>query len=528
MRPTFLGLRLRLAALPAVSRALGVREVACSAAEPPPAQLIRRKKRRLDEVCLELRPEHSRNVIQSWIVQGKVLVNGRPVTKAGTPVGDPAAVTITAEQPKYVCRAGLKLEAALQHWGIDVCGKAALDSGLSTGGFTDCLLQHGAARVVGVDVGYGQVAERVRTDPRVAVMERTNLRQLRLGDIGGQQVDLVTLDLSFISSTKMLDTVCDVLRPGGELLLLIKPQFEAGKEQVSAGGVVRDPAVHQQVIDRVVAAWEGAGFQCQGWRESPIKGANAGNTEFLSYFRRLGGDAAAGGGGAAAAAAAAAEGSASAAAAGGEAGGAAASQAPPTRTMRLFVAFLLLGLCAPAIAWGPAIDMKCARTCAGGVVTDRWHPVCADDGRGHGLGTIYPNPCVWKDCVDCRGDWEHVTPVEKADACLKVWKGPNPEPFTKAACACPLSGHWPEPIHKCRDGRNGCERCRTKDKCAKCFFGWRTNGNSPPPLCNGAGAAVCRRPTAPYADPAECPCYGLRDYRGAEQGRGAVGGGAVA
>ncbi|EFN57130.1 hypothetical protein CHLNCDRAFT_21492 [Chlorella variabilis] len=264
----------------------------CLSPCPAPAQ-IRKRKRRLDEVCLERHPEHSRNVIQSWIAQGKVLVNDRPVLKAGTQVPESATVVITAEQPKYVCRAGLKLEAALQHWGIAVEGKRALDSGLSTGGFTDCLLQHGAAAVVGVDVGYGQVAERVRTDPRVRVMERTNLRALRLPDIGGAAVDLVTLDLSFISVAKVLDTVCDVLRPDGELVVLIKPQFEAGKEQVGSGGVVRDPAVHRQVIDRVVATYEAAGFACQGWKESPIKGAAAGNTEFLSYFRRLPGGAAA-------------------------------------------------------------------------------------------------------------------------------------------------------------------------------------------------------------------------------------------
>ncbi|KAL4425198.1 hypothetical protein ABPG75_009214 [Micractinium tetrahymenae] len=308
MRPSCFALRLQLRLLPVV-RALGARGVACSAAEPPPAQLIRKRKRRLDEVCLELHPEHSRNVIQSWIVQGKVLVNGRPVLKAGTQVSDASTVTITAEQPKFVCRAGLKLEAALDHWAIDVAGKAALDSGLSTGGFADCLLQRGAASVVGVDVGYGQVAEKVRTDPRVRVMERTNLRNLRLPDIGGQPVDIVTLDLSFISSTKMVDTVCDVLRPDGELVLLIKPQFEAGKEQVSTGGVVRDPAVHRQVIDKVVGAWEGVGFACQGWKESPIKGAASGNTEFISYFVRQPGK------GAAAAAAAAGEDAAAAAAA---------------------------------------------------------------------------------------------------------------------------------------------------------------------------------------------------------------------
>eukprot|EP00887_Chlorella_sp_A99_P003384 scaffold7.g3384.t1 len=258
----------------------------------------RRKKRRLDEVCLERHPEHSRNVIQSWIAQGKVLVNDQPVKKAGHQVGDAARVEIIAEQPKYVCRAGLKLEAALDHFGV--AGRRALDSGLSTGGFTDCLLQRGAASVVGVDVGYGQasegvepvvfssVAERVRTDPRVTVMERTNLRHLRRGDLpGGTPVDLVTLDLSFISLLKLLDAVCDVLAPWGELVVLIKPQFEAGKAQVSVGGVVRDPAVHREVIARVVAAYEAAGFRCQGWRESPIKGATSGNTEFLAHFKFL-------------------------------------------------------------------------------------------------------------------------------------------------------------------------------------------------------------------------------------------------
>ena len=218
---------------------------------------------------------------------GKVLVNDQPVLKAGHQVSGAARVDIIAEQPKYVCRAGLKLEAGLAHFGVDIQGKQALDSGLSTGGFTDCLLQHGAAAVVGVDVGYGQVAERIRTDPRVTVMERTNLRHLRRAGLpDGAPVDLITLDVSFISLLKLLDAVCDLLAPAGELLLLIKPQFEAGKAQVGAGGVVRDPAVHAEVIQRVVVAYEAAGFECQGWRESPIKGATSGNTEFLAYFKR--------------------------------------------------------------------------------------------------------------------------------------------------------------------------------------------------------------------------------------------------
>lgn len=191
-----------------------------------------KRKKRLDDVCVELFPEFSKNIVQSWILQGKVLVNDRPVLKCGTQVPSSARVRLLAEHPKYVCRAGLKLEKALRYFNIDVKGKLALDSGLSTGGFTDCLLQHGASHVWGVDVGYGQVAEKVRQDPRVTVMERKNLRSLRLSDIGGKPVDLVTLDLSFISVIKVLDAICDVLIPHGELLILVKPQFEAGKQQV--------------------------------------------------------------------------------------------------------------------------------------------------------------------------------------------------------------------------------------------------------------------------------------------------------
>lgn len=214
-----------------------------------------------------------------------MLVDDRPVLKAGTPVSATAIVSITAEQPKYVCRAGLKLEAALDKFQIDPSGLVALDSGLSTGGFTDCLLQRGAVRVVGIDVGYGQVAEKVRTDPRVRVMERTNLRSVRLVDLpGAVPVDLVTLDLSFISSLKMRETIKDVLRPGGHLVLLIKPQFEAGKALVSAGGVVREAPVREKVVQSVVAGWEQDGFELMSYMESPIRGATSGNVEYLAHF----------------------------------------------------------------------------------------------------------------------------------------------------------------------------------------------------------------------------------------------------
>ncbi|CAG9463117.1 unnamed protein product [Pedinophyceae sp. YPF-701] len=242
-------------------------------------------KRRLDEMCMELRPEHARNVLQSWIRQGKVLVDGAVVDKPGAQVRPTSAIEIRAETPKFVCRGGLKLEHALDHWSIDVQGKVALDSGLSTGGFTDCLLQRGARRVYGVDVGRGQVAEKIRQDARVVVMERTNLRYLTQGDLP-EEVDIVSLDLSFISVLKVMPAVVDLMSDNAELIVLIKPQFEAGKDQVGDGGVVRDPAVHQQVLSQVITGIETHGFDCRGWTDSPIRGASKGNKEFLAYLVR--------------------------------------------------------------------------------------------------------------------------------------------------------------------------------------------------------------------------------------------------
>nr|XP_043637265.1 hemolysin A [Erigeron canadensis] len=247
-----------------------------------PKVIASKKKKRLDEVCLDRFQQYSRNYIQSWILQGKVLVDGRVVTKAGHPVSDKAIVVIKAQIPKYVCRAGHKLEAALEQLGVDVKGKVALDSGLSTGGFTDCLLQHGASFVYGVDVGYGQVAEKIRTDERVSVIERTNLRYLTELP---QKVDLVTLDLSFISILLVMPAVINLMKEEATLITLIKPQFEARRSQVGGGGIVRDPLVHQEVRERIVKGIEDLGFQCTGWIESPIKGAE-GNIEFLACFSR--------------------------------------------------------------------------------------------------------------------------------------------------------------------------------------------------------------------------------------------------
>lgn len=240
------------------------------------------KKRRLDHILLEREPQFSRQQIQSWIMQGKVKIDGKIITKSGTAVSEDAVIELEIEEPKYVSRAGFKLEKALDHFSIDVTDLIVLDAGLSTGGFTDCLLQRGARKVYGVDVGYGQVHEKIRNDERVAVLERTNLRSVR--DVG-EKVDVVTLDLSFISILKVMDAVVAVLKDNGQLITLIKPQFEARKEDVGRGGLIKDPKKHQEVIQRVTDGIKEHGFDLIGVIESPIAGAK-GNKEFLAYFKR--------------------------------------------------------------------------------------------------------------------------------------------------------------------------------------------------------------------------------------------------
>ncbi|MGE4168284.1 MAG: TlyA family RNA methyltransferase [Candidatus Babeliales bacterium] len=239
-------------------------------------------KKRLDALLAERYPELSKTFIQSIIMQGKVSVDGVKVTKPGTQIAPDARIEADLEEPKYVSRAGFKLEKALEHFGIEVKNYVVLDAGLSTGGFTDCLLQHGAQKVYGIDVGYGQVHEKIRQDERVVVMERTNLRHL---EALPEPVDLVTLDLSFISVLKVMDTVVQNLKPDGKLIVLIKPQFEAEKHQVGKGGVIKDAAVHQEVIDKVVEGIKAYGFDLVGVLDSPIEGAT-GNKEFLAYFNK--------------------------------------------------------------------------------------------------------------------------------------------------------------------------------------------------------------------------------------------------
>ena len=210
---------------------------------------------------------------------GAVFVNAQKASKPGQQVGDDAAVEVRAGLP-YVSRGGLKLAEALRRFGIEAAGKVCLDIGSSTGGFTDALLQAGAARVHAVDVGPGQLDWKLRTHPRVVVHEGINARRLAFEDVG-ETADLITCDVSFISVTLILPAAVPLLRPGGQMVILVKPQFEAGKGQVGKGGIVRDPALHQAACDRVARAVSEYGFET-AIIESPILGAE-GNKEFLLY-----------------------------------------------------------------------------------------------------------------------------------------------------------------------------------------------------------------------------------------------------
>lgn len=241
-----------------------------------------KQKYRLDALIQEQHPHLTRNQIQSFILQGMALIDGKKVTKSGTQVTREALITLEIDQPKYVSRAGFKLEAALEQFGIDVTGKVAMDAGISTGGFTDCLLQHGAKHVYGVDVAHGQVHERVANDPRVTLLEKTNLRNLHhLPEL----VDLATLDLSFISLLKVIPAVKAMLKPEGFIIALIKPQFEADRGDVGKGGIVTSDAIHRKVIDRVREGMDELGFTLTQLIDSPITGT-MGNKEFLGLFSR--------------------------------------------------------------------------------------------------------------------------------------------------------------------------------------------------------------------------------------------------
>jgi len=239
-------------------------------------------KQRLDIRVAHEYPHYSRSYIRSLIMQGKVLVDEYPVTKAGTLIRDGHVVRIKDIDDTYVCRSGWKLAHAIEAFDLSLDGKVVLDAGISTGGFTDCLLQAGAAKVYGVDVGYGQVHDRIRHDERVVVLERTNLRNVTQLD---ELVDMVTLDLSFISILKVMDTITKLLASDGACVVLIKPQFEAGRYEVPKGGVIRDEAMQQRIVDTVTSGIAAYGFDVTGVVPSPVQGAK-GNQEYIAYCVR--------------------------------------------------------------------------------------------------------------------------------------------------------------------------------------------------------------------------------------------------
>ncbi len=226
----------------------------------------------------------SREKAQALIIAGKVLVDGQKVEKAGAQVAEDADIRILGEQMRYVSRGGLKLEAALKEFSIDVNSATALDVGASTGGFTDCLLQHGAVKVYAVDVGYGQLAWKLRQDPRVVLIERTNVRELAPSLIP-EQIDIAVFDVSFISLEKVVPSVTRFLKSGAALITLIKPQFEVGKALVGKGGIVRDEAARSKAVEKVRKFINEIGLDVKGVIPSPITGQD-GNVEYLLYAVR--------------------------------------------------------------------------------------------------------------------------------------------------------------------------------------------------------------------------------------------------
>lgn len=218
------------------------------------------------------------------IMEGNVFVENQREDKAGATFDTEAEITVKGNTLKYVSRGGLKLEKAMTHFGITLEGKVCMDIGASTGGFTDCMLQNGAVKVYSVDVGYGQFAWKLRQDPRVVCMEKTNIRYVTPVDID-DVLDFASVDVSFISLTKVLIPARELLRDGGEMVCLIKPQFEAGREKVGKKGVVRDKAVHEEVVERIIEFASQNGFFVKNLEYSPIKGPE-GNIEYLVYIRK--------------------------------------------------------------------------------------------------------------------------------------------------------------------------------------------------------------------------------------------------
>ncbi len=248
---------------------------------------------RLDLLLVERGLAASRERARALILAGRVLVREQKIDKPGTAVAEDSPIRLLGEDQPYVSRGGLKLAAALDHWQIDATGRACLDVGASTGGFTDCMLQHGAAHVTAVDTGFGQIAMKLRNDPRVRLMERTNARLLEPGSLAaaptthdGSALTLLVMDVSFISATLVLPPVLAAAPTLAAAVILVKPQFEAGRQHVGKGGIVRDPAAHELAVDKVAECVRSLGWQVVETIPSPITGAE-GNREFLLYARRM-------------------------------------------------------------------------------------------------------------------------------------------------------------------------------------------------------------------------------------------------
>jgi len=239
-------------------------------------------KERLDVLLVKKGLAPSREKAKTMIMEGNVFVNNQREDKAGTNIPEDAVIEIKGNTLKYVSRGGLKLEKAMTHFGISLEDKICMDIGASTGGFTDCMLQNGAKKVYAVDVGYGQFAWKLRTDERVVCMEKTNIRYVTSEDIA-DVLDFASVDVSFISLAKVLPAAKELLRDEGEMVCLIKPQFEAGREKVGKKGVVRDPAVHREVIEKVITDARELGFSILHLEYSPIKGPE-GNIEYLVHI----------------------------------------------------------------------------------------------------------------------------------------------------------------------------------------------------------------------------------------------------
>lgn len=242
------------------------------------------KKIRLDVLLVEKGFVESRQKAQTTIMSGLVYVNNQKVDKPGTAVAEDAALEVRGNALRYVSRGGLKLEKAMQTWPIDLNGTVCMDVGASTGGFTDCMLQNGACKVYAVDVGYGQLAWSLRSDERVVCLERTNARYLN-HEIIPDEPDFSSVDVSFISLKLILPSIASVLKDGGHVVCLIKPQFEAGKEKVGKKGVVRDPAVHLEVLEHFLNHAKESGFTVLDLTYSPIRGPE-GNIEYLGYLKK--------------------------------------------------------------------------------------------------------------------------------------------------------------------------------------------------------------------------------------------------